>query len=747
MVKIREVHHLADEAGFDLEGWLDRLSERLALPAPRKAVLARAASLTRERERELRACGDIPPQRPSAFLTGIEMVEILAGLGLDDAALPAAMLYRAVREAFFDLAALEPEFGAEVTALIRSVLQMAVISQARNDTGRPFGGDREEQAAKVRRMLVSIIDDVRVALIKLAERTCVVRNLKDFPEAKRVRVAREIFDVYAPLAHRLGIGQIKWELEDLAFRHLEPLEYRRIARLLAERRADRERYVAEVVELVKAELAAAGIEGEVTGRAKHIYSIWKKMRRKGIAFSEVYDVSAVRIAVSTVAECYAVLGLVHGLFRHVPDEFDDYIANPKDNGYRSLHTAVIGPRNRVVEIQIRTHEMHREAELGICAHWHYKGADAPGKSQAYEAKLAWLRQVLEWHEEIGSGPLADWFRPEAEADRIYVFTRDGHVVDLPPGATPIDFAYRIHTEVGHRCRGARVNGRMVPLNTPLKTADQVEILTGRQEAPSRDWLDPAAGYVVTARARAKIQAWFRKRDSAENAAAGRRLLEREFRRLGVAGVDLAELARTLHRKSVEELCAALATGDLSIEQLLSALRPRRGTELDDRGLRRRSVPAVRYRRSPFYIYGTGNLLTRVASCCNPLPGEEICGFVTAGRGVSVHRTDCGNLLRLRQSHPERIIEVSWGGAPEEVYAVSIAVVAHDRRGLLSDLTAAVSRMGLSIASLRSAGGENGLVSTHLTVELPDLNTLRALLGRLERIPNVVSVARVAGDGT
>jgi len=379
-------------------------------------------------------------------------------------------------------------------------------------------------------MLVAMVDDVRVALIKLAERTCAIRAVKTADDEKRNRVAREVFDIYAPLAHRLGIGHIKWELEDLSFRYLEPDQYKQIATLLHERRLDRERFISDVMGQLRSELQATGVDADISGRAKHIYSIWRKMQRKGLAFSQIYDVRAVRVLVPEMRDCYTALGIVHTLWRHIPKEFDDYIANPKENGYRSLHTAVIGPEGKVLEVQIRTHAMHEEAELGVCAHWRYKGTDVKAGSNQYEEKISWLRQVLEWHEELGDiGGLAEQLRVDIEPDRVYIFTPDGHAIDLPKGATPLDFAYRVHTEIGHNCRGAKINGRIVPLNYSLQTGEQVEIITSKHGTPSRDWLNPNLGYITTSRARAKIVHWFKLQARDQNVAAGKTLLERELR--------------------------------------------------------------------------------------------------------------------------------------------------------------------------------------------------------------------------
>ncbi len=743
MVKIRDVHDIYNETHVDVDEWVGRISDKVGLPAGQIVTLREAFELAFRVEQDRRTSGVGPGHRASAFLTGLEMAEILADLGLADEGLVAAILYRHVREDLLTLAEVEDRFGADVASLIKRVLQMAVISGMRNDgDAQVFGHNPEDQAGKIRQMLVSIIDDVRVALIKLAERTCAIRNAKHAGGEKRLRVAREIVDVYAPLAHRLGIGHLKWELEDLAFRYLEPLEYKHIARLLSEKRRDRQNYIDQLIETLRGELQRVGIEGEVYGRAKHIYSIWKKMQRKGISFSKVYDISAVRVLVPSVSDCYTLLGIVHSLWRNIPDEFDDYIAAPKENGYRSLHTAVIGPRSRVVEIQIRTWEMHEEAEFGICAHWQYKGTDDNSSSRGYESKIAWLRQVLEWHDEVGTEHVKDLFRHEGSSDRIYVFTPEGHVVDLPPVSSPLDFAYRIHTEVGHRCRGCRINGHIAPLNTPLKTADQVEILTGRNEAPSRDWLSATAGYLHTARARARVQQWLRKQDRTQNIEAGKEMLEKEFRQLGLPMPDLDELAGEFNRQGAENLYLAIGAGELNLGQVVRQARRRLDSALPHRRVSGRRAQASRYKRSEFYIYGVGDLLTRIARCCNPVPGDEISGYITSGRGVTIHRQDCGSFLRLRNQEPERIIQVRWGGKPEEVYDVPLSVKAWDRAGLLSDITSQVDRMGLAIGTLHSGETRQGMTDTRLTVELGNLDTLRTLIKRLQQLPNVIDVERV-----
>ena len=549
-----------------------------------------------------------------------------------------------------------------------------------------------------------------------------------------------MFDIYAPLAHRLGIGHIKWELEDLSFRYLEPHKYKQIASLLDERRLDRQQYIEAVMSQLRHELSGAGIDGEITGRVKHIYSIWRKMQNKGLDFSQIYDVRAVRILVPEVRDCYTALGIVHTLWRHIPNEFDDYIANPKENGYRSLHTAVIGPEGKVLEVQIRTHAMHEEAELGVCAHWRYKGTDVDSNSNAYEDKIAWLRQVLEWHEEMGDiGGLAEQLRVDFEPDRIYLFTPDGHVLDVPRGATPLDFAYRVHTEIGHNCRGAKVNGRIVPLNYVLQTGEQVEIITGRTGGPSRDWLNPNLGYVNTSRARAKVQHWFKQQAREQNVQAGKVMLERELARMALTGTDYAQLIERLGIRSQEDLFAALGSGDIRLNHVVNVahqlVEPDRHAEQLELIPRRQQKSG---RRGDVHIQGVGNLLTQLAGCCQPVPGDPIIGYITVGRGVTVHRADCATALQLQDRESERLIEVSWGGEPVQTYPVEIFIKAYDRSGLLRDVSQLLANEKINVleASTRTNRDDN-YASMMLTLEVPNLHLLGRLLTRIGQLPNVI----------
>ena len=459
------------------------------------------------------------------------------------------------------------------------------------------------------------------------------------------------------------------------------------------------------------------------------------MHRKDIGFSQVYDIRAIRVLVPTVSDCYAVLGIVHSKWRNIPNEFDDYIASPKDNGYQSLHTAVIGPGRKIVEIQIRTYEMHEESELGICAHWQYKEGAKSTTGKNYEGKIAWLRQVLEWHENID-----DFIELESGTEQVYVFTPDGHIIDLPVGATPIDFAYRVHTQIGHRCRGAKVNGDIASLSSTLKTGDQVEIITGKTDAPRRDWLVKSLGYLQSTRARSKVQQWFRAQNREQNIEAGQRILDREFRHLGVDLSQIDSIANTFNKQGADGLYAAIGAGDVSPTQVISAAQ--NNLKISGREPAPQAQNASRYAESTFYIYGVGNLLTRIARCCEPQPGDDICGYLTSSQGVSIHRSDCGSLLRLQAEEPQRVLKVTWGGVPEQRYPVNIRISSYDRAGLLSDITQLINGEGLSIGTLKSSETKEGLIDTDFSIEVVDMEELSGLLSKLYQIDNVVDVRRL-----
>jgi len=741
MVKVREDHPVNHEGAIDIPAWARRIQEMADINESILESLSQACDVAQQVV-SLQGENNIGwGEGYSTLNAGLEMAEILAELQLDEETLLSAILYRSVRENKLTLAGVEEKFGSVVAGLINGVQQMAAISGVSNHTREAFG-QQTDHSENVRKMLVAMVDDVRVALIKLAERTCAIRAVKSAPVERRQKVAREVSEVYAPLAHRLGIGHIKWELEDLAFRYLHPFDYKYIAKLLDERRIDRQKYIDNVIQILHNCLAKESIDAHIYGRAKHIYSIWRKMQRKKIGFSEVYDIRAVRILVNSERECYTVLGLVHSLWRNLPREFDDYIANPKENGYRSLHTAVKGPDNQVLEVQIRTRSMHEEAEYGVCAHWRYKNTDKDDVS-SYEQKIEWLRQVLEWHDEIGGNPFEDNLPKGIEQDRIYVFTPEGHVIDLPARATPVDFAFRIHSDVGIRCRGAKVNGRIVPLNYALRTADQVEILTGKRETPSRDWLNPNLGYITTSRARSRLQQWFKHQDRDQNIADGRALLDHEFKRLAVENLDYEALANKLNLRSLEDLYAAVGTADIGVERVLNAaLRMLNIGKQEDRVSSLVGKAHNETDGADVYIDGVGNLMSHIAQCCRPIPGDRIAGYITLGRGVSIHRLDCINLMQRQAIEPERILSVGWAEKPSQSYSVKIAVEAFDRHGLLRDITTLLDREKINVSAMQTESHKDkNTVDMTLQIEISDFNELSKVLAKLNHVPNVSAVRR------
>ena len=598
------------------------------------------------------------------------------------------------------------------------------------------------QAEALRKMLLAIVTDPRLVLIKLAAQLVALRNSRDAPAQERERIARETRDIYAPLASRLGVWQLKWELEDLSFRHLEPDNYKLVAGWLAAKRIDRERYIDEVIGQINAELTRAHIEHDVAGRPKHLYSIWRKMQRKGLSFDQLYDIRAVRVLVNSLADCYATLGIVHSLWSYIPGEFDDYIATPKDNLYRSLHTAVIGPGKLPVEIQIRTREMHEHAELGVAAHWRYK--EGGKRNPAYEQKIVWLRQILEPADrdtQESSNDFLDRVRSEVFEDRVYALSPRGEVIELPRGATPLDFAYHVHTDLGHRCRGAKVNGRMVPLTQQLANGDQVEIITAKQPNPSRDWLVPSLGYLVSQRNRSKVRSWFRKLDEEQNRQQGRQIFERELQRLAIHNLSLEELLKEMRFDTADLLYQAIGEGDITAAQIAGAiLRLVRPQELPSPIPRR---PAVATKTPQgITIEGVGDLLSHFPRCCSPVPPEAIAGYITLGRGVSIHRQDCTALKHLEQTHPERLIAVEWGTGSDRAFPVDINVRAFDRRGLVRDITGVLADSKINIQGMNTQTDDaDGIADINLRVTVQDLEELSRVLGRIQGLPNIMSARR------
>jgi len=677
----------------------------------------------------------------------LETALFLADLHLDTHTIVAALLHDVVEDCDVSLDEIDRRFGPEVMKLVDGVTKLTrmddKLQPPADDVANLMDDPESLHAESLRKMLVSMAEDIRVVLIKLADRLHNMRTLKHLEPDKRRRIARETLEIYAPLANRLGIWQLKWELEDLAFRHLDPEAYKRVARELDERRVDRERYIKRVVEIIRRELAKSGIEAEVSGRPKHIYSIWRKMQRKNVDFHEIFDVQAVRVLVDNPGECYTVLGIVHGLWHHVPHEFDDYIANPKSNNYRSLHTAVIGPEGKAVEVQIRTRDMHEHAELGIAAHWRYK--EDAHYDAGFEKKIAWLRQVLEWKdEEPSADEFVDRFKYESIDERVYVLTPQGKVVDMPAGATALDFAYHIHTDVGHRCRGVKVDGRIVPLTYELSNGQQLEVLTARQAAPSRDWINPHLGYLKTPRARAKVRHWFKQQDRDISVTAGRTALQRELHRLGISGSQLEAVVKKLNYKDSDSMMAALGQGDQQLGQVINAVLSLSQTRTDEPlslpSSKRR--PVARQESEDFKILGVGNLLTNTARCCRPVPNDAIVGYITRGRGVTIHRRDCANVLRLKDEDRDRLIDVEWGTLPDRVFPVDIQIQAYDRPGLLRDVSTLLANDQINVLGVNTYTDAKDLVARmELHIEVTDIGQLSRILSRIGQLPNLIEVKR------
>ncbi|MGH8033909.1 MAG: RelA/SpoT family protein, partial [Lysobacterales bacterium] len=632
-------------------------------------------------------------------------------------------------------------------------LKHFATGQAISATERSVKGNvaTGRSAEGLRRLLLALVKDVRVVLIDLAWQLVQLRRARGNTEQARF-LARETALIHAPLANRLGVWQLKWQLEDLAFRFQEPEQYQKIATLVAERRTERESFITGFMQKLSAALEEAGIQASVKGRPKHIYSIWNKMQRKGVDFHELFDVRAVRVLVENLPDCYSALGLVHTLWQPIPGEFDDYITTPKGNNYQSLHTAVSDEQGRAVEVQIRTRNMHEHAELGVAAHWRYK--EGGPHDPAFEKKIAVMRSLLEaGEEELDDVSLLDSFRSATSEERVYVLTPRGQVVDLAAGSTVLDFAYQVHTEVGHRCRGAKVNGRIVTLTHVVHTGDRVEILTAKQPGPSRDWLNPRLGYIHGARARGKVRQWFKQESHDENWRAGREALESEARRMGLqigeTGAELTPVIKRFGLGSTDDLYVAVGSGDLHVGQVVSALSrmrsemspPQAGDLLSKTPVRQRSQTGSK--PDDVTIEGVGNLVTTIARCCQPVPGDPVAGYITRGRGVTIHRDDCRQVLRWRRENNPRMLQVHWGAKPQASYAVRISVRAFNRRDLIRDISGTLAASDTLVTDISSRLDEaSGEVSIRLKVRVRDYEQLSELLSRLGSVPNVLEARRL-----
>lgn len=738
MVAVRGAH-LTNEQ-FELEGWISSLGQDKKTSQKLTQVYQQCAAMLEGRE-----------QAELLLWRGREMIEILITLSMDRATLISAQLFPVVSSGFFEREQLEEAYGKEIIKLIDGVEEMAAIGQLNVTLD---GSAASGQVDNVRRMLLAMVDDFRCVIIKLAERICHLREVKDQPDDIRHAAAKECANIYAPLANRLGIGQLKWEIEDYAFRYQQSDIYKQIAKQISERRIVREQYIEDFVTDLSSEMKASNISAEVSGRPKHIYSIWRKMQKKSLAFDELFDVRAVRIIADKLQDCYAALGIVHTKYKHLPSEFDDYVANPKPNGYQSIHTVILGPEGKTIEIQIRTKQMHEDSELGVAAHWKYKEGSSSGRS-GYDEKITWLRKLLDWQEEMSdSGEMLDELRSQVFDDRVYAFTPRGDVVDLPMGATPLDFAYHIHSEVGHRCIGAKVAGRIVPFTHKLEMGDQVEIITQKEPNPSRDWLNPSLGFVLSGRARAKINAWFRKQSREKNLEAGKEILETELAKIGATLKDADDYAlKRFNVNTPDELYAGVGSGDLRINQIvnhINALVNKPTAEEEDQQALEKlqesesKAPAQsRPHKDAVVVEGVDNLMTHLARCCQPIPGDTIAGYITQGRGISVHRNDCEQLNELRLHAPERIIETVWGSDFVGTYILTIRVEALERSGLLKDITTLLANEKLKVTTMKSRNDYKRQLSImDFDIEVRNIELLSRIVSRLEQIKDVVSVKRL-----
>ncbi|NIM94380.1 MAG: RelA/SpoT family protein [Anaerolineales bacterium] len=718
---------------MNIENLLTELPENIS-PADRDLIERAYRVAEVAHEGQVRASGEPYVQHCMA------VASILVDLGMPVATIAAGLLHDTVEDTDVTLEEIERDFGEEIASLVAGVTKLTQLPRVSHYDGNGRG----ESAARVelakenlRKTFLAMGDDVRVVLIKLADRLHNMRTLSHLPLDKRERIAKETLEIFAPLANRLGIWQLKWELEDLAFRYVHPESYRDIAELVDERRVDREKTMGQITtDLIKV-LAKAGIDADVRGRSKHLYSIHKKMERKEVPFEMVYDVRGVRIVVAEENDCYLALGVIHNHWKPIPGAFDDYIATPKDNLYQSLHTAVVYDDGKTLEVQIRTPEMHENAEYGIAAHWRYK--EGRRRDDAYEQKILWLRKLMEWRQDVDdASDFVDAMKSDVFDDRVYVFTPRGDIIDLPADSTPIDFAYHIHTEIGHRCRGAKVDGKLVSLDTRLETGNSVEILTAKRGGPSRDWLNPSLEMVKSQRARSKIRQWFKRQDREQNISHGRLLLDREFRRLGIEAVSFDLIAKEIGYSQVDDLLAAVGCGDIQLGKIVGRIVDKQEDDFEipeETTILPTGEPIPTEEVS---ILGLKGLLTNLGRCCKPVPGDPIIGYITRGRGATIHRQDCPNVLRIKDT--ERLVQVSWGQA-RHTYPVSVRIRAYDRDGLMRDVSTLVTNEGINMSSLQ-VSTKNSLATFDVVMGVTDISQLSRVLNRLEALPNVLEARRL-----
>ncbi|MGB0894562.1 MAG: GTP diphosphokinase [Parashewanella sp.] len=736
MVSVRETHF--NQQDFQLEDWTNRY---LHQEKDAKVLLMFFTELLETTKDGISLFDD------ALFERAREMVEILAPLHMDLETLQAAILYVLLNADKISQQHIEEKYGSKLNKLVHSVVIMNAIGALK---ANPISKTATSQIDNVRKMLLAMVEDVRAVVIKLAERVCLLRAVKNDNEETRVLLAREIVDIYAPLANRLGIGQLKWELEDISFRYLHPDIYKEIAKQLDGKRLDRESYIANFVQDLQSHLDNEGVAAKVYGRPKHIFSIWKKMQGKHLSFDELFDVRAIRVVTDKLQDCYSALGIVHTHWHHIPKEFDDYVANPKPNGYQSIHTIVVGPQGKTIEIQIRTQSMHEDAELGVAAHWKYKEGASTGKQSGYEEKINWLRKILQWQEDVSeSGNLVDEVRSQVFEDRVYVFTPKGEVIDLPAGCTVLDFAYYVHSQVGHRCIGAKVDGRIVQFSYQVQTGEQVEVITAKHPNPKRDWLNPNMGYIKSSRSRSKIQHWFKQQDKDKNAIAGREMLEVELSRLGLTIKDAQTAVERFNMLNLEDLLAGIGGGDVRLNQVVNHVQSRMTNKVKDDTsaavedlLKKGQARQTKKSKGQIEVEGVGNLMSHLARCCQPVAGDDITGFITKGRGISVHRIDCEQVKELLRESPERSVDVKWGENYSGGYKVKLKVLAHDRSGLLKDVTTALASEKSNVLNMGTAVDQKKQLATiELELELYNVEGLSRLVAKLMQIDGVSEAKR------
>lgn len=718
---------------MDIEGILEALPKGTS-PADRDLLQRAYRVASKAHKGQERASGEPYIQHSLA------VASILQELGMPVSVVAAGVLHDTVEDTSVALEDVERDFGSEIATLVDGVTKLTQLPRVTKRNGREkTERARQTELAKetLRKTFLAMGDDVRVVLIKLADRLHNMRTLSHLPPEKQIRIAEETLEIFAPLANRLGIWQMKWELEDLSFRYAKPDQYKEIAERIATRRSERERDLDKIKDRVQELLDASSINAEVEARPKHLHSIYRKMERKGVPFEEVYDVRGVRIIVDTVPNCYLALGKIHSEWKPIPGTFDDYIATPKDNFYQSLHTAVVYDDGRTLELQIRTPEMHENSEYGIAAHWRYK--EGRPREDGFEQRVMWLRRLMDWRQDVDdASDFVDAMKSDVFDDRVYVFTPRGDIIDLPADSTPIDFAYHIHTEIGHQCRGAKVNGKLVSLDTKLNTGDSVEILTAKRGGPSRDWLNPSLEMVKSQRARSKIRRWFKRQDREQNISHGRTLLEKELRRLGMEDVTYEDVAKSMDFQNVEDLLIAIGCGDLHVGRIVGELVDE---EPEEEPVQEKTLPTEQPVSDDISVLGLSGVLTHLARCCNPAPGDPIVGYITRGRGATIHRRDCPNILRIREEDRERLVQVSWG-QPKDTYPVSVRIRAYDRDGLMRDVSTLVTEEGINMSSVH-VSTNNSLAIFDMVMEITDISQLSRTLSRLEALPNVLEARRVA----